>query len=223
MNLINGVFFKAFQITSVESFKSKDVDIYYKKIFGLYSSFMIIIASIFIIVLESFIKLTLEHSYYTAWKYSGILFLAGIFYCFSNFFSTIFISAKLTKILSISSFVGGIANLVLNFILIHIYGILGACIATLISYFLMFLIRIISSRKIIKFDIRAKENIISILLIVIQIIISNSSILIRNKITINSIVFVFIVCTNIFKIINIFELRTLREIINTLKNIRKLL
>ena len=46
-----------------------------------------------------------------------------------------------------------IVNIVLNIILIHIWGIMGAAIATFASYFVCYCIRIVDARKYVPFPV----------------------------------------------------------------------
>ncbi len=55
--------------------------------------------------------------------------------------------AKKTKIVMFISFLSALINVILNFILIPIYGLEGAAFATLISAFLVFVIRLYASNQ----------------------------------------------------------------------------
>ena len=74
--------------------------------------------------------------------------------------------------LFISTIVAAVINIVLNIILIPIFEAQGAAIATFFSYFIVWLVRLLDTRKIIKLDINIKSDILSYLLIILQIIIT---------------------------------------------------
>ena len=57
-----------------------------------------------------------------------------------------------------SALSGAITNIVLNFILIPVVGINGAAIATCVSYFVVFVYRIIDTRKYINLNVLRKDH-----------------------------------------------------------------
>ena len=71
---------------------------------------------------------------------------AGIIYLSQPFYRTL-IAANLQKYIFLITFSGAILNIVLNFILIPKYTLYGAAVATLITYFLVFLLYLIFLKK----------------------------------------------------------------------------
>ena len=63
---------------------------------------------------------------------------------------TVYTSAKKTKFLFYSTAIGAAMNVILSIILIQFLDVFGAIIATALSYFIIWLLRIIDSRKIMK-------------------------------------------------------------------------
>jgi O-antigen/teichoic acid export membrane protein len=76
-----------------------------------------------------------------------------LFYGLSDIFSQIIILAKKTKIVGYIWFAAAIINIILNLILIPLYGILGAAISTLLCYLLAFLLIYFYSTKEFIFEI----------------------------------------------------------------------
>jgi O-antigen/teichoic acid export membrane protein len=83
--------------------------------------------------------------------------LGAFFIGLSNVFSDVFTLMKKTKILMLSYFVSLITNVILNYFLINKFGILGAAIATLLSYSVLLILTYIYSRKLIKLNIAKKD------------------------------------------------------------------
>jgi len=92
--------------------------------------------------------------------------------------------SKKTRIFAIAFFVAGIINLGLNIILVPYYGIVAAAITTLIAYITVVLIVYYKSRQLIKFDIKIKFIIKSI----ISSVVMGGIIWILNPITIGMII-----------------------------------
>ena len=83
---------------------------------------------------------------------------------------SIFTASKKTKGIFFASTAGAIVNIVLNFILIPYLGGTGAAIATSIGYFVILNIDIILTRRILPIDFLVKRNIITYILIILDIL-----------------------------------------------------
>lgn len=79
--------------------------------------------------------------------------------CLDQFLSSIYTATKHTKNSFWTSFVASIANIILNYFLIPIWGIQGASISTFLSYYLCFWARIIDARYYIPFRFNAFRSI----------------------------------------------------------------
>ena len=103
------------------------------------------------------------------------LLISTVFSAMSSYEGSIFAAVKNSKIASISTLVSAFVNLILNIILIQIIGIQGAAIATVISFISVWSIRFIYLKKIIKLRINMFENIISYVLLFLQVLLERIS------------------------------------------------
>ena len=115
--------------------------------------------------------------------------LGAFFIGLSNVFSDIFTLMKKTKILMLTYFASLIANVILNYVLINKYDILGAAIATLCSYTLLFILTYKFSRKLMKLIILKKELII---LLLSGMLLASFIFILKNTITISNIYTLFL-------------------------------
>ena len=72
-------------------------------------------------------------SLYEAFNYTPVLIIATYFYCFSQFFGSIYVAKKNAKNMSITTTMAAIINIVINLILIQQIGVLAAVLSTLIA------------------------------------------------------------------------------------------
>ena len=79
---------------------------------------------------------------------------------------TIYTAAKKTKMVMTSTVVGSIVNIILNYLLIPLTGIYGAAIATAISYVVIYLMRKLDSKHIIKLNLGFVDLFYGVLLVV---------------------------------------------------------
>lgn len=168
---ISTIFMGAWQISAVEDFGSEQSRKFYTGVYRKYSSLNIILVSILIWGTKILAAILFSKDFYSAWMFTPVLLLAFLFNSMASFLGSIYTSAKKTKMLFISTVIAALVNIIANFIMIPLWGAMGAGIATLLSYFLIWIIRLIDTAKIIKIDVDLRKDIISYLFLVIQIII----------------------------------------------------
>lgn len=102
-----------------------------------------------------------------------ILLVSIVFSALSGFLGSIFTAVKDSKIFAVSTVISAIVNCILNAILIPMWGIQGAAIATAISFFLIWFIRLICTRKYIKWRINLVVDIVAYVILVIQVVLEH--------------------------------------------------
>ncbi len=93
----------------------------------------------------------------SAWVYIPVLTLAMAFSALASFTGTIFIVEKKSRYSFYTALAGALLNLVLNFFLIPLFSAeenaaMGAALATLVAYFVMYLFRLFYSTRLIGYD-----------------------------------------------------------------------
>ena len=73
--------------------------------------------------------------------------MAYFFHDMAAYIGSLHTASKKTKTLFMSTSIGAVVNVLLNLLFIPIWGALGAAVTTLISYFVVWGIRIIDSKK----------------------------------------------------------------------------
>lgn len=121
-------------------------------------------SSFLLIFLKYVVANFIAVEYYDSWKTVPFLLLSVVLSSFSSFLGTNYIAAKETKGVFSTSLLGGISNVALNFILVPFLGITGAAISTMISFGIMWVIRVIDTKKYIHvaLDIKALTFYVSI-------------------------------------------------------------
>ncbi|MGN0693186.1 MAG: lipopolysaccharide biosynthesis protein [Oscillospiraceae bacterium] len=161
---VTTMFYQAWQMSSIEEKDSRTLGKFYKTVFGAYSSLMFIAAAGLILIAKPLTYILIGNdSYKGAELYSTILIVSMVFQCFCQFLASIYSVKKKSKNSCLTAFSAAAANIILNAILVPKLGAYGAAIATAISYFVCFAIRICDARRYIFFKVdffRAAINII---------------------------------------------------------------
>ena len=131
--------------------------LFYHRVFDTYQSFMFIASAGLIVFVRILSNILIDSNTYpeyaTAFLYTPVLIVGVLMMCFNQFLSSVYSATQHTTHSFWTSLVAAIVNIVLNIILIHIWGIMGAAIATFASYFVCYCIRIVDARKYVPFPV----------------------------------------------------------------------
>ncbi len=167
LTVLSSIFTQAWLFSAIREKGEKDEAEYTNNVFYKLSCITILCASFLIVFVKYIYKWYVAVEYFEAWKYVSILIIGYIFLTLSTFISTSYNVNKDSKGMLASATIGAIGNLILNFALIPFIGVYGAAIATTISYILVFIYRIINTKKYIKINL-GKEFYLGILVIFIN-------------------------------------------------------
>lgn len=165
---VSTIFMGAWQISAYEDFGSEESRKFFSNVYRFYSSANILMVSFLICFTKPLSRLLFSNDFYIGWQFVPVLLIAFLFHSMSSFLGTVYTSAKKTKQMLYTTLIGAILNIVFNAALIPWIGAQGAAIATLLSYFIIWLIRLINSRELIKLDLNIKLDIASYIVLLGQ-------------------------------------------------------
>ena len=152
VNLVSTIFLQAWQLSAIASYNEADKARFYTKVLNTLQMLVFCTASLLMLLVRPIMSILVSDAFYEAWKYVPFLLAASSFGCFVNYYATLYVAAKRSLFSMLTALTGAVANVVLNSIMIPLWGAQGAAFATLISYFIVFLVRGVDCRK--KFGIR---------------------------------------------------------------------
>lgn len=142
-----GIFYKSLQISALEEFGTKNYSKFFKDIFFSISDLLIIVSMFLVYFIKIIIKISVATEYYSVWQYIPLLLIVTLFSSYSAILGINYLVNKDSKGVFNTSLIATVANILFNFILIPKYKVYGAIIATIIAYLILFIIRIIESKK----------------------------------------------------------------------------
>lgn len=146
--VVVGIFSQAWRMSAITERNSRTVSNFYSNIFSMMQTVMFLASGGIMLLLRPLIMpFFVSESFAESYFYVPILLGAVVFQSFSNFLASIYEASNKTTHSLISSSIGAAANIVLNLIFIPTMGISGAAIATLASYVIVFVYRIIDTKK----------------------------------------------------------------------------
>ncbi len=196
--IVVGIFSQAWHMSAITERNSRKISQFYSNVFSMIQTVMYIAASGILLVLRPIIMPFFgSEGFEGAYMYVPFLISAVIFQSFNNFLSSIYEACNKTTHSFISSVIGATSNIALNLILLNSpMGVLGAALATLVSYALVYIYRAIDTKKYLYMKVNYPKMFINLLLIGIMsaaIMLLDSGVILN---VINCVVFIVICAIN---------------------------
>lgn len=170
ISMVSTIFFQAWNMSAITENESADRSDFYEKVYGAYEALLFIASALLIagvqIITPFFVNSGNFSEYGEVYLYTPILVIAVLFMCLDQFLSSIYTATRHTKNSFWTSLVASASNIILNIILIPRYGIQGASIATFLSYYLCFVVRIVDSRRYVPFRVSYVRSAVNTLVLV---------------------------------------------------------
>ncbi|WP_424475225.1 oligosaccharide flippase family protein [Oceanobacillus kimchii] len=171
INILNSIFFQAWQMSAIDESKDKNSSDYYSTAFNYLSVVLVIFTSLLLINLKWLVDVLFSSAFYEAMYYIPFLLLGTVFASLSGFLGTNYIVAKKTMGVFKTSIIGASINLILTLSFIPFWGLNGAAFATMVSFFTIFILRVFDTKRFIMIHYKIKKLMFLFTLIFIQIII----------------------------------------------------
>lgn len=172
ISTLMSIFGNAWKLSAVEEFGTEKSRKFFEDIFSELTALMLLTVSILLVINKPLAQVLFAKEFYQAWQTVPLLLIASVMHAYAEFFGSVYTSSYKTNFLVYSTAIGSIVNIVLNFLLIPKFGAMGAAIATVIGYSIIWVSRVINSRKIMKIRINLKRDIPAYGVIVLQIIVA---------------------------------------------------
>ena len=161
MTAVLTVFLQAWQLSAINSFGDDNESSYYSNIYKALNLVSVVGCFIIIIATQFLSRLLFANDFYIAWRFVPFLTISALFSSNSGFVSAAFKAAKKTNSLFYTVVVGSVVNVVLNYFFLNIFGTIGAAIATMMGFGVIWLFRMIMVQKIVKIRINVLNTVLS--------------------------------------------------------------
>lgn len=171
LTLVATIFMQAWQFSAVVESQGDKAEHakFFSKVWAAFQAIMFLAGSVVIAFASPAIKILATEEFYSAWKYVPVLSISMVFTAFSSFTGSVYIVTKQSGISFLTAITAAVSNVILNLILIPSpLGIQGAAIATMLSYFIVFVIRAVNVRRYIPFKIYGLAITVNTLIVTVQ-------------------------------------------------------
>ncbi len=170
ISVVSTVFFQAWNMSAITENDSADRNRFYERVYSAYEAVLFIASAGLLLIIQPVTSLLVTSSNYseysTVYIYTPLLTASVIFMSLDQFLGSIYSATKHTKNSGWTAFAACSVNLVMNYFLIPELGIQGAALATFLSYFICFWIRICDARYYVPFRFNAVKTMINTAVII---------------------------------------------------------
>ncbi len=168
LSLVSGVFVEAWHFSTVKDASEGERAEFFGTVYVNFMSVMCMGASVLIAGAKIFTRILLSDSYYDSWSFVPVLVIATTFSTLVSFMGSVYFMKKKSAMSMLTAMAGALINVVLNFAMIPYWGAMGAAIATLISYLVVYVIRALHTRKYVRFPLHTLRLVINGFLLTLQ-------------------------------------------------------
>ena len=147
------MFGQAWNMSAVLEDESEHRDEFYSNVFHLNQCLMYIMVAGCLMLCKPITLIWMGSGMLVTAKYAPILIYSTIFSCFTTFMGSIYLASNKTARSLFTSVLAGVVNVSLNIFLIPRIGLFGPPITTVISFLVVFIVRVFDSRSIVPFKI----------------------------------------------------------------------
>ncbi|WP_262335866.1 oligosaccharide flippase family protein [Lactiplantibacillus plantarum] len=165
INVFYTIFSQAWQISAVEEYRKNRHSRFFSDVFSADVGLSVILIGAILIILRPIMTIFVASEYFDAWKIVPALLLASFFSNLASFLGTIYLATKETKGIMMTTVYGMIVNLLLNVILIPLFGIQGAGIGAAIGFAFVMYIRLRDIRKFVDLHVNWRQLWFSLLIL----------------------------------------------------------
>ena len=148
--IVSNIFSSAWQLSALADQPKAEKARFFSNVYSVYSAVALVVASGVILTAQLSTRLLAAPDYFEAWRYVPVLALATTFACLGTFLSSIYMVEQRSGATMGTTMLGAAANIVGNGLLIPLWGSMGAAISTLFSYLLIFFVRMLHTRSLLR-------------------------------------------------------------------------
>lgn len=165
VNTVGQIFNEAWQLSAVTEESEREE--FFSRVFKLYSGLMFCCAAGVIWLCKPLMHI-FKSNFYDAWQFVPMLTIAATFTCLNLFLNSVYMVYKRSTLSLMTMLAGAVTNLILNWLFIRTWGPVGATAASMISLFIVFLLRVRSTHSLLYITIGVKRLTLTLLLLLAE-------------------------------------------------------
>ncbi|WP_177564436.1 polysaccharide biosynthesis C-terminal domain-containing protein [Allofournierella sp.] len=149
LTVLGTIFYEAWQLSAVTEEQGRER--FFSRVFSLYQSLLFCCCAGIVLLCRPLMFL-FKANFYEAWQFVPLLTIATLFNCLNQFLNSIYMVEKRSTLSLYTMMAGAVANCALNWLFIPRMGPNGVTLASFLSYLLVFLLRAVNTRGLLRID-----------------------------------------------------------------------
>lgn len=166
--MFQSIFYNAWSISAISEFDKDDSDGFIGNNYMIFGFISIATCSFIILLNIPLAHILYSNNYFEAWKCVPFLLLSTVFNGISQLEGALFAATKKTKDISKTTLIGAVINTVCNLIFIYLIGAIGAALATVAGYGVMWILRTSKLCKFVNIKANWKVHFLAIFILIFQ-------------------------------------------------------
>lgn len=165
---VANIFSSAWQLSALAEQPRAGKERFFSNVCSVYAAIAFSAASGVILTAQISTRILAAPEYFEAWRYVPVLTLATTFACLGSFLASIYMVEQRSSATLATTVLGAVTNIIGNALLIPLWGPMGAAISTLGSYVLIFGVRAVHSRSMLRVRWDLPRFLSSVVLLALQ-------------------------------------------------------
>ena len=159
MRTFQNLFENAWILSVAKNYNQSDKDSFFINIYNYYNLFMILITSLVIAFVRFLALVLFKGEFFEAWHLVPFYMMAALFNAGAGVLGGIFTAEKKIRVISITTALGAGINIILNILLVVLWGVIGIAIATMVANGIVLVVRIFYVKKMMDFRLSTIRDI----------------------------------------------------------------
>ncbi len=167
ITLLTTIFMEAWHFSAVTETEDgiEERKNFFSEVFKSFSGLLFLACGGIILLAEFLTSFMVSDNFFDSWRFIPILVIATTFSGLCSFAASVYVVEKKSMLSLFTAMVGAVSNIAMNIVLIPKFGAMGAAVATVASYAIVFSVRLVNARNYVKFKVNYLTLFSNILLV----------------------------------------------------------
>ncbi len=155
ITLLTTIFMEAWHFSAVTETEDdlEERKSFFSDVFKSFSGLLFLACGGIILCSEFLTSFMVSKTFFDSWRYIPVLVIATTMSGLCSFAASVYVVEKKSVLSLLTAMTGAVSNIAMNIFMIPAFGAMGAALATVISYAIVFTVRLVNARSYVPFKV----------------------------------------------------------------------
>lgn len=153
INVIISIFSQAWGLSSIREYESDNDTRFYSNVLNIYQAIAFGAAIVLTAIVKPFMAIYVGEAFAASWQFVPLLLASSAFSAIASYYGSLYLALRKSLNNMWTTIAAALVNLITNYFGIMLFGIWGAAIGTMVSFALLFIIRLIDVGRYLKIEL----------------------------------------------------------------------